>query len=80
MDEREAFAALAALPDTPTITRHAVKPGDVIVLETDYPMTVEMAERIRTYAEMVWPNNRVAVLGDGLRVKVMTAEDLADGD
>jgi hypothetical protein len=71
MKRREALAALMALPAATRITRAEVQTGDVIVFECPGYISDEAVARIRKCAETVWPDNRIAVLGDGMRLKIV---------
>lgn len=72
MNRREAIAALVALPATATITRAAVKPNDVIVLECDELISDETARRLRDHLKTVWPEHRCLVLSQGMRLRIAT--------
>lgn len=70
MNRRQAVAALMALPATSTITRAALKPRDVIVIECPGPISMETAERLRAYLKEVWPEHRCIVMGDGMKLRI----------
>lgn len=70
MDRREALAALLSLPATANVTVAKVKPSDVIVIESDGWLTDDAKERILASAKGIWPDNKVAVLDKGLRLKI----------
>lgn len=70
MNRREALAALVSLPATARISVADVKPNDVIVVECDAPISHEIAKRIRLHVQDVWPNHKVLIVGDGLRIKI----------
>ena len=70
MDRREALKALTALPGLTRISVADIKPEDVIVLECERPISDETAKRIQQYVNMIFPNQKVVVLGDGLTMKV----------
>lgn len=63
-------------PEWPMIERLAVNPGDVIVLRPDWEVTMAQAVDLKAWfvRESGLPN-RVVVLGPGVQVKVMAAED-----
>lgn len=70
MNRREAIAALMGLPAATRITRAAVTPTDVIVIESDGTLTEEGVVNIHRAIKAVWPDNRVAVLDGGLKLKI----------
>lgn len=70
MNRREAISALMALPVTATVTRAKVKPNDVIVIEYDGMLTDEQTKRIAESVQACWPDNKVAVIGGGLRLRI----------
>jgi len=73
------WASESDTPPLPEVERVAVAkvgPNDVVVIEADQPISEAPAAKIRAYAETVWPNNQVLVLGDGLRLRVLKATDL----
>jgi hypothetical protein len=70
MDRRAALKALIAIPSVKEIAIADVKPNDVIVIETDGPISVEAAANIREAAERIWPDRKIAVLGDGMRLRI----------
>lgn len=71
MNRRDAIAALVSLPAATRITTAPVKPTDVIVIECEGPMSMETAERIKTYIQPIWPGQKIVVLSDGLKLKVV---------
>lgn len=75
MDRREALAALMALPATARISRAAVKPDDVIVIECDEVLSVDVARRITQQGEQIWPGHRVAVLGKGMHLRIASESE-----
>jgi len=74
MTAGDAIAALTELPDTTRVSKSAVKPGDVIVIETDSMMSRVVAERLTQYCHQIWPDNKVAIFSEGLRVKIAESE------
>jgi hypothetical protein len=71
MNRREAMAALMGLPMVARIEVADVGPQDVIVIEAPGHLSETSVKRIKEYAGMIWPDRRVAVLGDGLKMKVL---------
>jgi hypothetical protein len=71
VNRREALAALLALPATTRITRAAVQPDDVLVLECPGKISEAAGARIRTYIENVWPGHKCVILCDGLTLKIV---------
>ena len=57
------------------VQRLALKPGDTIVLQSDQEISDETAVRLRNYVEQFLPGHKVLVLGDGLKIGVLVAED-----
>lgn len=70
MNRREALAALVSLPASATVTRAAVTPLDVIVIESDEILSSDQIERIEYATKQVWPDNKVVVLSRGMRLKI----------
>lgn len=50
-----------------------LKPGDIIVIETEKRITWEQAQTIRTHAESEFPGHKVLVLSEA-RVRVTREE------
>jgi hypothetical protein len=44
------------------------QPGDVLVLSHPGHLSMESAERIKTYVESVWPTLKAIVMSDGLKI------------
>lgn len=73
MDRREAIKAFLALPVGATITRAQVKPSDVLVIERPDLISDELAISIRRQIHQAFgPDQKVVVLGDGAKLRVMT--------
>ena len=75
VNRREAIAALVSLPAAATVTRAAVGPRDVIVFEYDGPISEAHRAAIEKAARSVWPENKIVVLGDGMKLKIVRASD-----
>lgn len=71
MNRREALAALVAMP---TVTKIAAVPAnsdDVIVVECPGPISEAVAAHIKKHLLDIWPNRRIVVLGDNIRIKLV---------
>lgn len=68
----EPQAVTVEILDVKTVEKVTFSPGDVIVFTAPGAITTEAAERILAYAKEKFPDNKVMVLGDGLKVGVMT--------
>lgn len=71
MNRRDAIAALVALPEVARISVTAVKATDVIVVESNRPVSSEAAARIKATLEQVWPGQKIVVLNESLKLKVV---------
>lgn len=71
MNRWEALSALTALPGLTTIQAGTLQPTDVIVIEADGPISIETREQIKAYMQIIWPDQKCIVLGDGLKLKVI---------
>ena len=71
MNRREAIAALTSLPGLTSVQVADLKPNDVLVFEVESHLSQETVQRIKAYAEHLWPGHRVAVLDAGMKLKVM---------
>jgi len=74
MNRREAIAALVALPAATRISRAELKPSDIIVVECEGSISCETAERLKEQLTKVWPGQKILVLGDGLKLKVVEGQ------
>jgi len=72
MNRREALLALTALPGLARISRADPKPDDVIVLECEKRLSDEQCHHLIALTQQVWPNRKVIVLEDGLKMKVVS--------
>jgi len=69
----QAFGLGAAVPGLPTVKSVEVAqvgPNDVIVLESDDPISMETADKIRASLADIWPGRRIAVFSGGLRMRI----------
>lgn len=71
MNREEAIKALMSIPDVTQVSRANLAPTDVIVVECEGFMTVEAMERIRDQLQEIWPGQKVVVLHNGLRMKIV---------
>jgi len=71
MNRREALATLVAMPEITRISRAAVKPTDVIVVETDHALSMEAIRNITSSLQQIWPDQRIVVMSEGLKLKVV---------
>jgi hypothetical protein len=58
------------------VERVGVQPNDVIIFECAGHMTAATAQRIRQDGERIWPNNRIVVIDQGIKLKVLRERDL----
>lgn len=59
------------IPETATVSVAKVGVNDVVVVECDAPISMASCERIKAHFQEVWPDRKVVVLADGLRIKVV---------
>jgi hypothetical protein len=71
MNRRDAMKALMALPATATITRAAVKPSDVIVIECDQFLSSDICDHIEKQMAIAFPGQKCVVLDRSLRMKIV---------
>jgi dihydroxyacid dehydratase/phosphogluconate dehydratase len=67
----EAAAIVADIPEVKAIEVVSLKPGDVVVLSYDGPISSEMCERLKSMVWKVWPDHQVIVLTDGLEMRIV---------
>ena len=49
-----------------------LRPGDVVILSSDLPITQEVSDRLKRGLVGVFPKNvKVVVMGDGLRIGML---------
>lgn len=68
---------LPHLPEVRSIERLGLQPKDVIVFECAAHLPVAAVERIRNDAKSIWPDNRIVVIDQGLKLKVLRERDVA---
>ena len=68
------------LPEVERISVARLLPTDVLVFEANEHISLEAVERIKAYVLQVFPNHKAIVLDQGLRLKVLRAEDAAKLD
>lgn len=56
------------------VQRLALKPGDMLVLRTDQIISGDLAQRLREQLESAVPGHSVIVLGDGMKLGVLSPE------
>lgn len=74
MNKDQLISALEKLPETGEVEVCALQPGDVLVLKVPGPIPQSTAEQLKEYLQIIWPENKVLVLGDGLDLKIVRAE------
>ena len=75
MNRRELVKAMMGLP-VATFTRipaDELKPSDVIVIETNGPLSQHNIELIKQQLTTVFPQHKIVVLGDGIKLRVVAA-------
>jgi hypothetical protein len=77
MNRRDAVAALVGLPSVTRIAKVAdLKPDDVIVVECEKYIPREAVERITAQVQELWPGHKVAILCDGMKIKVIAGSEV----
>ncbi len=71
MHRREAIEALLALPAIERIARLELKPDDVIVVECNAALSQTAVEQIQTLVGEVFPDRKVLICDQAMRLKVM---------
>lgn len=72
MNRRDAIKALmTVLPATAVISKAAIQPADVIVIEVDECVDPDQAARIRERLKEVWPHNKVVICTQGAKLKIV---------
>ena len=69
MNRREAVAALMSLPGVARIAADAPAPDEAVIVEVSRDIPPDVAENIRAKISSVWPNRKVLVLCDGIRIR-----------
>jgi hypothetical protein len=72
MTHDEAVAALDSLPEVERIEVVRLKPTDVIVFESSRLLSEEAIARMRASVQPIWPDNKIVVCENGLRLKVVS--------
>lgn len=75
MNRRAALAALMTLPAVTKIAVAPITPRDVIVIECPGPLSLAQIESIKHGIARIWPDTKCIVLCDGMRLKVVAADD-----
>lgn len=71
MTIKDAAALLADLPQVQAIEVAVLKPGAVIVVESAGALSPHTVERLQNFMNKIWPDHKVVVLGDGLKMKII---------
>ena len=74
MNRREAIAALTSLPAVARLSVAKLEPDDVIVIESDQGLDLDEIRNIEEALQRVWPGRKIVVLGDALRMKVVSGK------
>ena len=72
----QALVEVREILELPELTRIIVaqlKPGDVIVIESEERLRLEHIERLHDMVSQVWPGLKVVVLDNGLKLTVIQA-------
>lgn len=75
----EALRRLLYVPDLEGVRIMRLEPGDVVLVEVEGRMPQDEADRVVHQLGEIWPENKVLVCDEGLRVRVARA-DLGDDD
>jgi hypothetical protein len=62
---------------TGEVKKHDLRPGDVIVLRSAGPLSLERADRIKHLTESLFPGHQCIVLPDDLDLEVIRPEAVA---
>lgn len=54
-----------------SIRKMSVKPGDVVVLKINAPLTMDEREQVRETLRGVFPNNKAMILDNNTSISVM---------
>lgn len=75
---------LVVLPDGVTfefpklVERVQFRPGDVLVLHHPHRLSIAQRKHIRQHLELMFPDNKILVLEEGMRLTVAGPEPVAD--
>lgn len=74
MNRREAVASIGALATLPGMAsfKAELKSGDVIVMECPGAISTEVSDRLKAQMAEVWPNHKVIILSDGMRLNIIS--------
>lgn len=72
MNRREALAALVSMPEIARLSVAPVRPNDVIVVECEGTLSTSTADRIHAQLKEIWPNNKIVILDELIRIKVVS--------
>lgn len=86
---REILEGLAALPaalrqlqkiqQVGSVQVLSLRPGDVIVIETEDRLSEEGRRNITKAARVIWPEAKVAILDNGFHMRIVHTSDQAQG-
>lgn len=62
-------------PEVSRVVLVDLRPDDVVVLECDHSLSMEAAAQIKAYAQTIWPKNQVAVLVNGMTLRVVRPQE-----
>jgi hypothetical protein len=71
MNRREALQVLTAMPAVTHIARADLTPTSVVVVECMGLLSADGREHIRAQLAAIWPQNRIVVLDERMRLKVL---------
>ena len=71
---------LLDLPQTDTISRAEVRPGDVIVIETSKNLSEENVKNIQATLRKTFPHGRAIILTGGMKLKIVKASEIDERD
>jgi len=74
--QADAMSDFSGLPVS-DVKRVALRPDDVVVIETTGRLSQEQVRLVTDYAASVWPNNRCVVLDEAVRLTVVGEESAA---
>jgi hypothetical protein len=75
MNRRDAIAALTALPEVTRLSVARPVPTDVIIVECTGRLSDEVAARIRSVLTEVWPNRKILVCDEAIRIRFAKEEE-----
>lgn len=67
-----AIKELRTLRQVATVSIATLKPGDVVVVETDGMLTQQTRERISDGLHNIWPGRKVVIFDSGLKLRIVS--------